>query len=373
MSCAAQHGTCIDKRQHRHSSNLEVSMGRVDVAVMGAVSPDWSRRPCADMGWQPVVLEAADRPAGSWPRYYDSLTLFSPARCGSLPEMPFDGDLDRCPHRDVVITCLLRYTDRLDADIRTRTRVLEVSYGDGAFGLSLEDGSQLEARAAVAATGAFGRLHRPDLPGLAGYAGAVLHSANYRSPEPFTGQRVVVVGAGNSAVQRAAECARVTPAARHAVRFARQRTLGRYLHLWLARTGLDTQAVGRFLSTPPTQPVIDDGRYRGGGHRWATGSAPAVHRHQRNQGHPGRRRRRGCRHDPPCHRLPTRSGPSCPARHLQHIRTPPPPRGRPARTPGIGPRRSWMAAQPAFELSARSGPGRRPGSTARRSPSRPHR
>ncbi|MEU8849505.1 NAD(P)-binding domain-containing protein [Streptomyces sp. NPDC048564] len=214
------------------------------------------------MGWQPVILEAADRPAGSWPRYYDSLTLFSPARCGSLPEMPFDGDLDRCPHRDVVITCLLRYTDRLDADIRTRTRVLEVSYGDGAFGLSLEDGSQLEARAAVAATGAFGRPHRPDLPGLAGYAGAVLHSANYRSPEPFTGQRVVVVGAGNSAVQRAAECARVTPAARHAVRFARQRTLGRYLHLWLARTGLDTQAVGRFLSTPPTQPVIDDGRYR---------------------------------------------------------------------------------------------------------------
>ena len=26
-----------------------------------------------------VVLEAGDRPAGSWPRYYDSLRLFSPA------------------------------------------------------------------------------------------------------------------------------------------------------------------------------------------------------------------------------------------------------------------------------------------------------
>ncbi|MEJ8641044.1 FAD-dependent oxidoreductase [Streptomyces sp. MS1.HAVA.3] len=28
-------------------------------------------------GLKPVVLEASDRAAGSWPHYYDSLTLFS--------------------------------------------------------------------------------------------------------------------------------------------------------------------------------------------------------------------------------------------------------------------------------------------------------
>ena len=31
------------------------------------------------------MLEASDRAAGSWPHYYDSLTLFSPARYSSLP------------------------------------------------------------------------------------------------------------------------------------------------------------------------------------------------------------------------------------------------------------------------------------------------
>ncbi|GLZ15770.1 hypothetical protein Acsp04_60050 [Actinomadura sp. NBRC 104425] len=30
-------------------------------------------------GLAPVIAEASDRPVGSWPRYYDSLTLFSPA------------------------------------------------------------------------------------------------------------------------------------------------------------------------------------------------------------------------------------------------------------------------------------------------------
>ncbi|MFG3024828.1 hypothetical protein ACGFZQ_41040 [Streptomyces sp. NPDC048254] len=59
-----------------------------------------------------------------------------------------------------------------------------------------------------------------------------------------------------------AERAQVTLTARHSVRFARRRTLGRDLHWWLTRTGIDTLPVGRFLRTPPTQLVIDDGRYR---------------------------------------------------------------------------------------------------------------
>ncbi|MER5215459.1 NAD(P)-binding domain-containing protein [Streptomyces sp. NPDC002838] len=117
----------------------------------------------------------------------------------------------------------------------------------------------------VAASGTFGRPHRPALPGLEGFTGSVLHAGEYRAPEPFAGQRVVILGAGNSAVQIAAELAahaRVTLAARHPVRFARQHTLGRDLHWWLTRTGVDTLPVGRFLRTPPTQLVIDDGRYR---------------------------------------------------------------------------------------------------------------
>lgn len=136
---------------------------------------------------------------------------------------------------------------------------------DGAFTLTLKGEGELSARGVVAASGAFGRPHRPVLPGLEDFAGAVLHAADYPKPEPYAGQRVVVVGAGNSAVQIAAELAvhaRVTLATRHPVRFAAQRTLGRDLHWWLKRTGADTLPLGRFLRTPPTQLVIDDDHYR---------------------------------------------------------------------------------------------------------------
>ncbi|MFB7115988.1 flavin-containing monooxygenase [Streptomyces sp. NPDC056291] len=242
-------------------------MEHTDVAVIGggqsglATAHALLRR-----GLRPVVLEASSTTAGSWPRYYDSLTLFSPARYSSLPGMPFPGaDRDRYPHRDEVVDYLAAYAGRLDAEIRTGCRVTAVRRTGGGFEVELGGVGKLSARAVVAASGSFGRPHRPALPGFEEFAGQVLHSADYRSTAPFADRRVVVVGAGNSAVQIAAELAktaRVTLATREPVKFAAQRILGRDLHFWLTRTRLDTAPLGRLLPRPPAQPVLDDGRYR---------------------------------------------------------------------------------------------------------------
>ncbi|AVH56486.1 MULTISPECIES: NAD(P)-binding domain-containing protein [Streptomyces] len=145
-------------------------MERVDVAVIGGGQSGLAAAHALRReGLVPVVLEASDRPSGSWPRYYDSLALFSPAGYSSLPGVPFDGDPDRYPHRDEVVTYLWRYADRLDADTRTGTRVREIrAAADGAFTLMLEGGDDLSARGVVAASGTFGRPHSPALPGLEG-------------------------------------------------------------------------------------------------------------------------------------------------------------------------------------------------------------
>jgi putative flavoprotein involved in K+ transport len=117
----------------------------------------------------------------------------------------------------------------------------------------------------IAATGGFGTPHRPALPGLDGFAGDVRHAAEYRNPDAYAGLRVVIVGGGNSAVQIAAELAgvaRVSITTRSPLKFARQRPLGRDLHWWLTRSGLDTAPLSRWLDGH-TAPVLDDGRYRG--------------------------------------------------------------------------------------------------------------
>ncbi|MFI9019663.1 flavin-containing monooxygenase [Streptomyces griseus] len=211
-----------------------------------------------------LVLDAAEQAGGSWPRYYDSLTLFSPARYSSLPGMRFPGDGDRYPTRDEVVDYLRAYARRLDAKIHASATVTSVLPRDGAWAVRTQDGAEFAARAVVAASGAFHSPYTPDVPGSAEFARQSLHAADYRSPEPFTGRRVVVVGGGNSAVQIAAELGTVTEttlASRRPIGWMKQRPLGRDVHWWFKHTRFDTAPLSRLLEKMPVS-VLDDGHYR---------------------------------------------------------------------------------------------------------------
>ncbi|AXK34426.1 NAD(P)/FAD-dependent oxidoreductase [Streptomyces armeniacus] len=237
-----------------------------DVAVIGGGQSGLAAaRALLAEGLRPVVLEASDRPAGSWPRYYDSLTLFSPARYSAMPGLPFPGDGDRYPHRNEVTAYLTRYADLLDAEIRTHTRVETVEADGPGFTLRTSDGRRVAAAGVVAATGAFGNPHLPDLPGAPDFTGELLHVADYRDPEPYAGRRVVVVGGGNSAVQIAhelAHVAEVTLASRNPIRFLPQIREGRDLHHWLTTAGFDQLPPAWLAHVVGGTLVLDDGRYQ---------------------------------------------------------------------------------------------------------------
>jgi hypothetical protein len=53
------------------------------------------------------------------------------------------------------------------------------------------------------------RYPEPAFPGGGTFAGEQIHSHHYRTPEPFAGKRVLVLGIGNSACDTAAECSQV--------------------------------------------------------------------------------------------------------------------------------------------------------------------
>lgn len=66
-----------------------------------------------------LILDASDEAGGSWPRYYDSLKLFSPARFSSMPGMKFPGDPNGYPKRDEVIRYLQDYRAKFQLPVRT--------------------------------------------------------------------------------------------------------------------------------------------------------------------------------------------------------------------------------------------------------------
>lgn len=207
-----------------------------------------------------LMLEASAAPGGSWPAYYDSLRLFSAVRYSSLPGLKFPGRPGRLPLRDEVTGYLREYAEHFGFPIRTRTPVSEVERDGDGFVVRSERGHAWRARSVVVATGAFRTPHRPAIEGLERFGGPVVHSSQYRNPEPYAGRRVVVVGGGNSGVQIAAELAGhtdVTLATRGRIRFMRRRMLGMDTYFWLRWTGIERiRMLGRGAS-----PVMDTGGY----------------------------------------------------------------------------------------------------------------
>ncbi len=212
------------------------------------------------------ILEGSGRAAGSWPSYYDSLRLFSPARFSGLPGLPFPGDPERYPARDEVVAYLEHYARHFDFHIVFGERVTEVRREGQHFWVQTETQGRYHARAIVVATGPFQQPHIPTFEGLNQFEGQVLHSSAYHRPSDIHGNRVAVIGAGNSAVQIAYELAsnhEVLLTARQPPQFMQQRTFGKDIHFWLKYSGFDSLPLGHWWGYQATSPVLDPGQYRG--------------------------------------------------------------------------------------------------------------
>jgi len=213
-----------------------------------------------------LILEASEHTAGSWPYYYDSLKLFSPARFSSLPGMKFPGHPDDYPTKNEVIDYLQNYAENFQLPVMTNQRVQSVEREGEIFKIRTVSGATFQTRTVINATGSF---HSPFIPVIKDqeiFKGHVIHSSMYRSPKHYIDQRVVVVGRRNSAVQIALELAdisRISLAVRKPVHLIKQKVWGKDLHFWLKVLGIDTFPFWRFRKmTPSSDGVIDLGDYK---------------------------------------------------------------------------------------------------------------
>ncbi|MBD7993933.1 NAD(P)/FAD-dependent oxidoreductase [Arthrobacter sp. Sa2CUA1] len=156
-----------------------------------------------------TILDASKDPGGAWQHYWPSLELFSPAAYSSLPgyQMPArDGDGN--PSAEHVTEYLRTYEARYDLPVHRAVTVGSVRVSADGYITDTNQG-QWTSRAVINATGNWGNPVIPQLPGGDLFAGQQLHTAGYRGPEAHAGQKVIVVGGGNSGAQIAADLAPV--------------------------------------------------------------------------------------------------------------------------------------------------------------------
>ena len=144
---------------------------------------------------------------------WESCRLTSSPLLTSFSDFP--APADRLMHLTVgeYVDYLDRYCQAFDLHrhLRFRTTVEEVTRNpEGDWSLRIGDatGAHEERFDAVAlCSGLHQHPHLPRLPGHETYTGAIMHGAQYRRPRQVAGKRVLVVGAGESGADVAAEVA----------------------------------------------------------------------------------------------------------------------------------------------------------------------
>jgi putative flavoprotein involved in K+ transport len=197
-----------------------------------------------------LILDGAHEIGHSWRTRWDSLRLFSPAQYDNLPGMDFPAPADSYPTKDQVADYLSAYAQEFELPVLLSCTVARLERHAGRFLVHTSQGT-LQTRQVVVATGPF---QRPVIPAVAaGLPPEVvqLHSADYRNPAQLPDAPVVVVGAGNSGLQIAAELAasrEVSVAIGAESLHLPQRVLGRDLFWWLTRLGVITRPADSFLA-----------------------------------------------------------------------------------------------------------------------------
>jgi cation diffusion facilitator CzcD-associated flavoprotein CzcO len=163
-------------------------------------------------GITPVIFEAGDAPAYTWQLLYDRLHLHTVRGLSGLPGFPMPRSFPRYPSRAQVVDYLTTYSHHFGLTVRTNCPVTRAApEGDG-WRVTTPQGAY-HARVLVSATGVFSHPVSASYPDLKLFGGRVLHASTYKNAEPFAGQRVLVVGAGNTGAEIALDLAEhgVTP------------------------------------------------------------------------------------------------------------------------------------------------------------------
>ena len=159
-------------------------------------------------GLEATILDGGERVGQSWEERYDRLHLHTVRAYSGLAHFAIPPTYPQYLSKDQYASYLRTYAAHFELKIVPRTLVKRVRQEkmDERSGWAVDAGSEpWFAPVVVIATGPYGRPITPDWPGLAQYRGETMHSSKYRGGRAFRNQKVLVIGAGNSAMEIAVD------------------------------------------------------------------------------------------------------------------------------------------------------------------------
>ncbi|XP_013920030.1 PREDICTED: dimethylaniline monooxygenase [N-oxide-forming] 5-like [Thamnophis sirtalis] len=203
-------------------------MEKKRVAIIGGGSSGLCNiKCCLEEGLEPVCFETSDDIGGLWrfkenpeedrASIYQSVIINTSKEMMCFSDFPIPNDFPNYMHNSKIMDYFRIYAKHFDLlkYIHFKSKVCSVTKRSdfstsGQWDVTVESDGKQESSvfdAVLVCTGHHTTPYLPldSFPGITTFKGHYLHSRDYKSPDAFTGKRVIVVGIGNSGVDLAVE------------------------------------------------------------------------------------------------------------------------------------------------------------------------
>jgi lysine/ornithine N-monooxygenase len=147
-----------------------------------------------------IIIEKTSSVATPWRNHYHRLHLHTNKRISNLPFKKFDKAIPRYPSRQQVVDYLDDYQKEFSISPVFNTEAKWIKKDSGDWVTETNNGI-FRSKYIIIATGAFTKPKPVHFKGIESFPGKVLHSYEYKTGSDFKGQKVLVVGFGNSACE----------------------------------------------------------------------------------------------------------------------------------------------------------------------------
>jgi Flavin-binding monooxygenase-like len=183
-------------------------------------------RAMLNLGLRVDVLEKHSGVGGIWDPTNNGTPMYESAHfISSRDESAYLGfampkSFPDYPRHDQILEYIQTFADtyNLTEHIHFNTTVVRASWDGAAWVVKTADGQSRRYRTLTCANGTQWHPQMPTFAGQESFTGAVMHSQQFKTGSQFLGQRVLVVGAGNSGVDIACDAARFADHAAISVR-----------------------------------------------------------------------------------------------------------------------------------------------------------
>jgi cation diffusion facilitator CzcD-associated flavoprotein CzcO len=151
-------------------------------------------------GLEYTMIERAERIAMPWRNHYDRLHLHTSKHLSELPYKKYPAGTPRYPSRLQVIEYLDNYQKQFKIAPLFNAEATSIRK-EGERWIIETSKEVFQAENVIMATGPYGNPRTPDFRGMETFTGNITHSSRYKKGDIYKGQKILVVGFGNSACE----------------------------------------------------------------------------------------------------------------------------------------------------------------------------